>query len=200
MQFIGAGNDPWGGYRRGYVGTTTIKRSDFGYTENLGPAADAVNLKFVIEACARRRLRGLRGACHPGHAPAAFGGFSAPEPPRGQQRTADDQRAGERHWPAGFAAPDREQQQRRQHRRRVAQHAEQLQVAVLAAVIPRRAEREPERPEPEPADHQPPHGRRPDRGLPRPRGRAAASTATARHWPATLSVGRPAKRRFSTVA
>lgn len=49
VQFIGAGKDPWGGYRRGYVGTTTIKRSDFGYTENLGPAADAVNLKFVIE-------------------------------------------------------------------------------------------------------------------------------------------------------
>lgn len=49
VEFIGAGDDPWGGYRRGYVGTTTIKRSDFGYTEPLGPKADAVNLKFVIE-------------------------------------------------------------------------------------------------------------------------------------------------------
>lgn len=49
LQFVGAGDDPWGGYRRGYVGTATIKRSDFGMTQNLGPQADSVALKFVIE-------------------------------------------------------------------------------------------------------------------------------------------------------
>ena len=49
LDFIGAGDDPWGGYRRGYVGTTTIKRSDFGMTQSLGPQGDTVALKFVIE-------------------------------------------------------------------------------------------------------------------------------------------------------
>lgn len=49
VEFVGAGQDPWGGYRRGYVGTTTIKRSDFNMNFNLGPAADTVTLRFVIE-------------------------------------------------------------------------------------------------------------------------------------------------------
>ena len=49
LDFIGAGDDPWGGYRRGYVGTTAIKRSDFGMTQSLGPQGDTVTLKFVIE-------------------------------------------------------------------------------------------------------------------------------------------------------
>ena len=49
LEFVGAGDDPWGGYRRGYTGTTTIKRSDFGMTQPLGPKADSVALKFIIE-------------------------------------------------------------------------------------------------------------------------------------------------------
>jgi len=46
---IGAGEDPWGGYRRGYVGTTTIKRSDYNISYDLGPAAESMELQFFIE-------------------------------------------------------------------------------------------------------------------------------------------------------
>lgn len=49
VTFVGAGKDPWGGYRRGYSGKTTIKRSDWGMTYDLGPAAETVDLEFVIE-------------------------------------------------------------------------------------------------------------------------------------------------------
>lgn len=49
VQFVGAGDDPWGGYRRGYAGTTTIKPADFGAKWNLGPAAETVKLEFNIE-------------------------------------------------------------------------------------------------------------------------------------------------------
>ena len=49
VRFIGAGTDPWGGERRGYVGTTTIKRSDYGISYNLGPAAESMELQFFIE-------------------------------------------------------------------------------------------------------------------------------------------------------
>ncbi len=49
VKFVGAGNDPWGGYRRGYVGTTTIKRSDYNISYNLGPAAESMELQFFIE-------------------------------------------------------------------------------------------------------------------------------------------------------
>jgi polyisoprenoid-binding protein YceI len=49
VEFIGAGNDPWGGYRRGYIGRTTLKRSDFGMHYNLGPAAETVDLEVVVE-------------------------------------------------------------------------------------------------------------------------------------------------------
>ncbi len=48
VDFIGAGDDPWGDYRRGYVGTTKIDRTQFGMASNL-PKADEVMLKFVIE-------------------------------------------------------------------------------------------------------------------------------------------------------
>lgn len=49
VKFVGAGKDPWGGYRRGYIGSTTIKRSDFGMNYDLGPAAESMTLDFVIE-------------------------------------------------------------------------------------------------------------------------------------------------------
>lgn len=49
VTMIGAGEDPWGGYRRGYVGTTTIKRSDYGISYDLGPASDSMELQFFIE-------------------------------------------------------------------------------------------------------------------------------------------------------
>ncbi|WOH38262.1 YceI family protein [Thalassotalea fonticola] len=33
---IGEGDDPWGGYRLGFSGTTSIKMSDFGYKSDFG--------------------------------------------------------------------------------------------------------------------------------------------------------------------
>ncbi|MEB0039384.1 YceI family protein [Pseudomonas sp. MH10] len=47
--FLGEGKDPWGGYRAGFAGTTTINRSDFGKMMNLGPASDSMELIISFE-------------------------------------------------------------------------------------------------------------------------------------------------------
>jgi polyisoprenoid-binding protein YceI len=47
--FLGEGKDPWGGYRAGFEGTTSIKRSDFGKMMDLGPQSDAVDLYVTFE-------------------------------------------------------------------------------------------------------------------------------------------------------
>ena len=46
---IGEGNDPWGGYRAGFEGQTTLKLADYGITYNLGPASTEVHLDLLIE-------------------------------------------------------------------------------------------------------------------------------------------------------
>jgi polyisoprenoid-binding protein YceI len=46
---IGAGPDPWGGYRRGFAGTTTIALKDYGINYDLGPAAREVELFLSVE-------------------------------------------------------------------------------------------------------------------------------------------------------
>jgi polyisoprenoid-binding protein YceI len=48
---IGAGNDPWGGYRRGFEGTTTLKLSDYNMKESniLGPLAEDIHIWLSIE-------------------------------------------------------------------------------------------------------------------------------------------------------
>jgi len=46
---IGSGPDPWGGYRRGFQGSTTIKLADFGIDYNLGPASREVELILSVE-------------------------------------------------------------------------------------------------------------------------------------------------------
>jgi len=48
---IGAGKDPWGGYRRGFEGTATLHLSDYNMKEAnvLGPAAENVELWISIE-------------------------------------------------------------------------------------------------------------------------------------------------------
>ncbi|VAV84129.1 Protein yceI precursor [hydrothermal vent metagenome] len=46
---VGAGKDPWGGYRRGFRGHTTLKLHDYGITYDLGPASTIVHLEFSIE-------------------------------------------------------------------------------------------------------------------------------------------------------
>lgn len=48
-RFIGAGEDPWGGYRAGFSGSTTLKLKDFGIDYNLGPAAESVELILSVE-------------------------------------------------------------------------------------------------------------------------------------------------------
>lgn len=46
---IGHGPDPWGGYRRGFEGTTRIKLTDFGIKKDLGPASQEVELTLSVE-------------------------------------------------------------------------------------------------------------------------------------------------------
>ena len=47
--FLGEGKDPWGGYRDGFEGTTSIERSDFGKQKDRGPKSDAVELYVSFE-------------------------------------------------------------------------------------------------------------------------------------------------------
>lgn len=47
---IGAGKDPWGGYRAGYKATTTIKRSDYGMDFMKGGIGDDIRITLNIEA------------------------------------------------------------------------------------------------------------------------------------------------------
>lgn len=46
---VGGGKDPWGGYRTGFMGTTTLKLADFGITFDLGPASTHVDLELHVE-------------------------------------------------------------------------------------------------------------------------------------------------------
>ena len=46
---IGEGDDPWGGYRVGFSGTTKITMKDFGIKMDLGPASAQVDLELYIE-------------------------------------------------------------------------------------------------------------------------------------------------------
>jgi polyisoprenoid-binding protein YceI len=48
-KFIGEGKDPWGGYRAGFEGSTTLKMKDFGITKDLGPASESVELIISVE-------------------------------------------------------------------------------------------------------------------------------------------------------
>jgi len=46
---VGAGKDPWGGYRRGFTGSTRLKLKDFGINYNLGPTATEVEIVLTLE-------------------------------------------------------------------------------------------------------------------------------------------------------
>jgi polyisoprenoid-binding protein YceI len=48
-KFIGQGDDPWGGYRAGFEGSTTLKLKDFDITKDLGPASESVELIISVE-------------------------------------------------------------------------------------------------------------------------------------------------------
>ena len=49
VQFIGAGPDPWGGYRAGFKAQTTLRRADFGLTYQLGPTAETMEFDLFVE-------------------------------------------------------------------------------------------------------------------------------------------------------
>ncbi|OEO23334.1 hypothetical protein AX279_23775 [Pseudomonas sp. J237] len=48
-KFVGEGDDPWGGYRAGFEGTTTIKMKDFNIEKDLGPASQELQLMISFE-------------------------------------------------------------------------------------------------------------------------------------------------------
>jgi len=47
--FIGQGDDPWGGYRAGFAGSTMLKLKDFAIEKDLGPASSEVELIISVE-------------------------------------------------------------------------------------------------------------------------------------------------------
>lgn len=49
MKKLGEGQDPWGGYRAGFIGTTTIALKDFDITYDLGPASQTMELELGVE-------------------------------------------------------------------------------------------------------------------------------------------------------
>lgn len=49
VEEIGHGPDPWGGYRRGFAGSTQFALKDFGIDYDLGPASREVELSLSIE-------------------------------------------------------------------------------------------------------------------------------------------------------
>ncbi|MBM7062335.1 YceI family protein [Pseudomonas sp. UL073] len=48
-KFVGEGKDPWGGYRAGFEGSTTLKLKDFDVQKDLGPASQDVQLIISVE-------------------------------------------------------------------------------------------------------------------------------------------------------
>jgi polyisoprenoid-binding protein YceI len=49
IEQVGAGQDPWGGFRRGFEGEIELKPADFGMNYDLGPAAATVYLEIHLE-------------------------------------------------------------------------------------------------------------------------------------------------------
>jgi polyisoprenoid-binding protein YceI len=51
VEHIGGGSDPWGGYRNGFEGRTTIKGADFGIdmAKKLGPASGEIEMFLTVE-------------------------------------------------------------------------------------------------------------------------------------------------------
>ncbi len=49
VEKIGSGPDPWGGYRRGFQGSTEFALKDFGIDYDLGPASRKVEMILTVE-------------------------------------------------------------------------------------------------------------------------------------------------------
>lgn len=48
-RLVGQGDDPWGNYRAGFSGTTTLTLKDFNISADLGPASHSVELIMSFE-------------------------------------------------------------------------------------------------------------------------------------------------------
>lgn len=49
VEEIGAGTDPWGGFRRGFQGSTKFALKDFDIKKDLGPASQEVEMILSVE-------------------------------------------------------------------------------------------------------------------------------------------------------
>lgn len=49
LTVVGEGEDPWGGYRKGYTATTTIKRSEWGMNYGIPGVTDEVEIVLQVE-------------------------------------------------------------------------------------------------------------------------------------------------------
>lgn len=54
LKHVGHGADPWGGYRRGFEGSTMLALKDFGINYDLGPASREVEMFLAIEGIRRK--------------------------------------------------------------------------------------------------------------------------------------------------
>ncbi len=49
VEHTGHGRDPWGGYRRGFKGTTKLRLKDYGIMFELGAASQEAELELIVE-------------------------------------------------------------------------------------------------------------------------------------------------------
>lgn len=49
VEQVGAGPDPWGGFRRGFLGKAELTLADFGIDYDLGPASRTMELTLSVE-------------------------------------------------------------------------------------------------------------------------------------------------------
>lgn len=49
IEKIGEGPDPWGGYRAGFLGRTSLNRGDFAMRYDLGPKSESMDFELGIE-------------------------------------------------------------------------------------------------------------------------------------------------------
>jgi len=54
LEHVGHGPDPWGGYRRGFAGSTQLTLKDFDIKTDLGPASRQVEMFLSIEGIRRK--------------------------------------------------------------------------------------------------------------------------------------------------
>jgi polyisoprenoid-binding protein YceI len=54
VEHVGAGSDPWGGYRRGFTGKAKLVLADFGITKYLGESAKEMELMLGIEGIRKK--------------------------------------------------------------------------------------------------------------------------------------------------